>query len=99
MIVRYRISSNEVVYIGAALIGPPSQYDPDYFAELTDPPLTDGSTYKPIRVFGTAKINDSGTIRNATQNEIDTFAAAALDDRNQKEADQALVYLNSDYRI
>ena len=97
MDVVYRISSGEVNFIGTIPAAAPGMpYDPDYFAELTDTPLTDGSTYKPIRVLGSAKINDNGTIRNATQEEIDTFAAFQLDDNNLKEADKALAYLNDD---
>jgi len=96
MDVIYRISSNEVDFIGTIPTGSPGRpYDPNNFAELTDPPLTDGSTFKPKRVLGYAKINDSGTIRNATQEEIDTFAAAEIDDNNQIEADTAKVYFQN----
>jgi len=97
MDVFYRKSSGEVDFIGIISTGAPGRpYDPGYFDELSDPPFTDGTQYKPKRVLGSAKINDSGTIRNATQNEIDTFAGLELDDKNQRQADTAVEYFQND---
>ena len=99
--VLYRISSGEVMEIstqdktdfGMGLI---------YFAVLTDPPLTDGTEWlSPApdferRSLGYAKINDNGTIRNATQNEIDTFAILQQDDRNKRDAAKAIGFMDTD---
>ena len=93
----YRISSNEVVKIGdvVSLEG----YG-NLFAMLSDPTYTDGTDYKDpngdLRVLGYAKINDGGVVRNATQPEIDTFAPAALDDKNQKWADRVVASIQND---
>ena len=98
--VLYRLSSNEVEEITEIA---PANVDTTYIGILTDPPLTDGTQWlSPApdyqkRVLGYAKINDNGTIRNATQNEIDTFAAAAVDDRNKREADRVIDYFQNDY--
>lgn len=96
--VLYRISSNEVLKIstnGQSF----ADRDTGVFGSLTDPSLPDGTAVRetlaggelgPMRVLGYAKINASGTVRNATQNEINTFAPAELDDENQLDADQAI---------
>jgi hypothetical protein len=95
--VLYRISSNEVGKI--SLKGQPfSDRNQTYWGVLTDPPLPDGSavreelpdgSYGPLRQLGYAKINDSGTVRNATQPEIDTFAGFETDDENKQDAEHA----------
>ena len=62
-----------------------------YWGVLTDPPMPDGNQVRPengeLRVFGFAKINDSGTVRNATQLEIYNFPAYEDNDENQQDAD------------
>lgn len=103
MIVRYRKSSGEVIYIGVALTGPSAGYDTDLFAELIDPATPNGTEWRDTsgryRVLGYAKINDSGTVRNATQIEIDTFEPASTDDRNIRDASISLKYLKQDPKI
>lgn len=96
--VLYRLSSNEVVKIsqkGQSF----SDRNVSYWGVLTDPPLPDGvevreplpdGTYGPLKQLGYAKINDAGTVRNATQPEIDGFAAIETDDENQQDADRAI---------
>ena len=95
----YRKSSNEVIDISAPNI-PYDPYDRTYFGVLSDPPLTDGAETKnpagESRILGYAKINDSGTIRNATQGEIDTFGPSETDDRNIIIATNAKDYLQND---
>ena len=97
--VLYRISSNEVIAISAQgeLF---DIYSSAYYGVLSDPPFTDGTEYRDPsgnkNVFGYAKINDNGTIRNATQNEIDTFAGFEQDDNNQIQATKASNYFQSD---
>lgn len=93
----YRISSGEVVNI---LYGNEGGYDQDFFGTLTDPPMTDGSQFlddqwEP-RVLNYSKINDNGTIRNATQEEINTFAVLATEDVNIREAAQAATHFQND---
>ncbi len=95
--VLYRISSNEVLKISPK--GQPfSDRDTAFFGVLIDPPRPDGDvvretlpdgTLGPMRTLGFAKINDTGTVRNATQPEIDAFAAPETDDGNQLDASQA----------
>ncbi len=94
----YRISSDEVVKIS-----PKDQSfsdrDASVWGVLTDPTTPDGTDVRdtstdpvgPLRVLGFSKIAEPGSnnVRNATQPEIDTFAAAQLDDDNQLDADQA----------
>jgi len=95
--VLYRLSSGEVLKIS-----PTGQLfsarNTAVFEVLTDPPLPDGTELRPelpdgdlgdLRVLGKAKIADAGTVRNATQVEIDTFAAAELDDEAQLDAQEA----------
>jgi hypothetical protein len=94
----YRLSSSEVTKI--SLINSQFNEDLDSFkAVLTDPALPDGIEFQDpsgsFRVLGYAKINDSGTARNATQNEIDTFAALEADDRNQVEENRAKAYFQN----
>ncbi len=99
--VLYRISSGEVISISISddLF---EEYDDEFRDVLTNPPLPDGTqlmspgTYGSHRVLGYAKIVDNGTVRNATQQEIDSFGAAFADDQAQKEANKAEEYLEND---
>ena len=97
--VLYRISSGEVVSISATDKTFPTA-NLTYFGKLTNPPLTDGTDWLDPSynrcVLGYAKINDGGTIRNATQVEIDTFDPLKLDDRNKQEVDNAKAYFQND---
>jgi hypothetical protein len=85
----YRINGGEVIKISGT-----DQTWPDrnttYWGVLTDPPFPDGTVVRepdgPLRVLGFAKINDAGTVRNATQPEIDTFAPAQTADENLQDA-------------
>jgi hypothetical protein len=94
----YRISTNEVIKISVKGQSFDAR-DVDVFGVLTNPTTPDGThtredidgTWGPIRQLGYAKIAEPGpnNVRNATQLEIDTFAAGELDDNNQLDADQA----------
>ena len=99
--VLYRISSGEVEWVSEETI-PLHMFGAD-FAILTDPPFTDGmDVVDPngeYKVFGYSKINDNGTIRNATQVEIDGFTAHISADRKQRKADAATEYFLNDPRI
>ena len=96
----YRKSSNECTQISLTNSSF-DNYSSTYFGVLTDPPFTDGTdTQDPngdYRVLGYSKINDSGTIRNATQGEIDTFEAGEIDDNNAIDADKAKIYFQNDH--
>ncbi len=81
--VAYRKRSGEVLKISAKNQDF-ATLNPTYFGALTDPTFTNGTTYKPLRVLGTAKIWDGSTVRNATQAEIDTFAGAETIDENKQ---------------
>ena len=95
----YRLSSNEVIKI--SVMTSPQTFDSrdtDFFGTLVDPSYPDGTSVfdpddePPIkRKFGFAKFADVGgdEVRNATQVEIDTWAAAELDDDNQADANRA----------
>ena len=99
--VLYRISSGEVASI-SVVDRTNFNVDLSYYGVLVDPPLPDGiQWFDPApdyqrRVLGYAKINDNGTVRNATQIEIDGFAGFALDDKNQEEANKAAEYFQND---
>jgi len=96
--VLYRISSNEVIKISTRgqLF---SDRDTTFWGVLTDPSLPDGNEVRdnsssppgPLRVLGFAKfaVVGTNTVRNATQTEIDGFAAPETDDDNQQDADRA----------
>lgn len=90
----YRTSSGEVANISTAN-NPFVEYSLTYFTVVTDPTLVDGTDID-FRTLGMSKIYDNGTVRNATQQEIDGFAAYALADRNAKQAQQATDYLDND---
>lgn len=94
----YRLRSGEVGKI--SLKGQPfSDRNPAYWGVVTDPILPDGSvvrvslpdgTLGPMRVLGVAKhyVGIGQEIRNATQAEIDTYAAAAAEDEQRQDADR-----------
>ena len=94
----YRISSNEVLKVSLKDQAF-SDRDTAVFGVLTDPTTPDGTDVRdqsgaesgPLRVLGFAKIAEPGgnNVRNATQPEIDGFAASQIDDDNQLDADQA----------
>jgi hypothetical protein len=87
----YRKSSGEVIKIS-----PKGQTWPDidatFWGVLVDPSFPDGTEFRHpsglLRVLDYAKFADVGgnTVRNATQQEIDTFEAAQVDDENQQDA-------------
>ena len=93
----YRISSGEVMEIW--LDNKPNGMDPGKFDIIVDPSLPDGTDFLDPNyergVLGYTKILDGTTVRNATQAEIDTFAAAAIDDANIREANRAIDYLKN----
>lgn len=90
----YRVSSGEVVKISLMDQAWPDR-NTTYWGVLTNPSLPDGTDVRDpagdLRVLGYAKYADVGgnTVRNATQPEIDTYAAAQTDDENQQDADGA----------
>jgi hypothetical protein len=63
----YRINGGEVSIVSTEAI---TGHDPAYFATVTDPLLPDGAGLAP------PKIHVSGTVRNATAEEIANFAVA-----------------------
>ena len=100
--VLYRLRGGEVLKV--ALSGQPfSDRDQAYWGVLTDPPLPDGDQVRdlsgddpgPLRVLGFAKINDAGTVRNATQPEIDGFAPDELEDEKDQDAADATLLLET----
>lgn len=103
----YRISSNEVVKI--SLQGQPfADRDTTYWGVLNDPPLSDGNvvreslpdgTLGPLGVIGFAKINDNGTVRNATQGEINGWQAFEDEDENLQDAEDAQFMLTDHPRF
>jgi hypothetical protein len=98
----YRISSGEVYSI-STVDGSFSEETNEFRGVAINPTLVDGSQCQApngdFRVFGYAKIKDGATIRNATQVEIDTFAPARTDDRNQRQADKTIEYLQNDPKM
>jgi hypothetical protein len=100
----YRLASNEVLKI--SLKGQSfAERNTARFGVLTDPALPDGTlvrssangTLGPLRQLGLAKIAvpGSNTVRNATQVEIDAFAAAEVDDENSLDAEAAIALLET----
>lgn len=96
----YRVSTNEVVKI--SLSGQSfSDREPTYWGVLTDPTLTDGNqtidANGNLRVLGIAKfaVVGSNTVRNATQAEIDTFAAGQTADENAQDAEAVVSWMNT----
>ncbi len=100
--VLYRKASNEVLKI--SLNGQLfDDRDTTFFGVLTDPDFPDGTgpvrellpddSWGDLRVLGYAKIAEpgtgaNGTVRLATQPEIDGFAALETDDTNQMDANR-----------
>jgi len=79
-----------------------SDRDVTIFGVLTDPTFPDGTDVRdqstdepgPFGVLGFAKhaepgVGPNGNVRNSTQAEIDTYAAARVDDENQQDAERA----------
>jgi len=99
----YRISSGEVTEISSADDTFDGFVNTPYWGILIDPPLSDGMDVRDsnhsYEVLGYAKINDNGTVRNATQQEIDTFATFRLDDYNKRDAAEAINYFKSDPKL
>lgn len=96
--VLYRISSGEVCDISVS----DSQFlefDATYFGVLTDPPFPDGNEWRTpqgTRGLGYTKINDNGTVRNATQQEIDGFDLYVESDENARIAENAKSLMQND---
>lgn len=89
----YRINGGEVVKISPT-DQTFDQRDATYWAVATDPNFPDGTELReggdgPLRVLGYAKIIDGADCRNATQPEIDNFAAAETADENLMDRDGA----------
>jgi len=103
--VLYRISSGEVVKIstkGQTF----SDRDTTYWGVLTDPNLPDGTkVFDPAdvgltpRALDFAKIWDGTDVRNATQAELDGFAAPETDDENTQDAAAADDFLQTHPRF
>ncbi len=95
----YRLSSNEVLKVSPK-DQPFSDRDAAVYGVLIDPTTPDGLDVRDrasdpigdIRVLGFAKIANPGgnDVHNATQVEIDGFAAPEDDDNNKLDAGQAL---------
>lgn len=87
----YRKSGGEVVKISATQTWP--DVNSTYWGVLVAPTFTDGTEYRDpnedLRVLGYAKINDAGTVRNATQPEIDNFITAETADDDLMDAQAA----------
>lgn len=81
----YRITSNEVIAISQA-DHPFDQADTNYFGVISGATYPDGyDRFDPDgneRVLGYAKIVDGTSVRNATQEEIDTFEGFETADEN-----------------
>ena len=101
--VLYRKNGGEVVKISTK--GQLFEYrDQAYWGVLSDPSMPDGNECRPpdfgdLRVLGYAKINDSGTVRNATQTEIDGFSMFEDEDENSQDADGAIHLFESHPRF
>lgn len=103
----YRLGSMEVTKISLT-DQTFSSLDPAEWGVLTNPTTPDGTSVRdesgriagPLRVEGLAKIAEpavgpNGNVRNATQAEIDTFAAAEKADEDKQDADRAGVLLET----
>ena len=104
----YRTSSGEVRKVSVK--GQPfSEIDPTYWGVLTDPDLPDGTEVRSdtdgllgaLRELGYAKIAipASNLVRNATQIEIDTFAALETEDIKLQDAAGATSFLETHHRV
>lgn len=100
----YRISSGEVYKISTTdnMFLEETALN-EYYSVATSVTLIDGvETVDPSgnrRMLGYAKILDGSNVRNATQIEIDTFAPAVIDDRNDGEANQTKSYFENDAKM
>jgi len=88
--VLYRVNGGEVIKI-SPMNQTFDQRDTNYWSVATDPAFPDGTELRedlgndqlgPLRTLGYAKIMDGGSCRNATQGEIDGFAALETADEN-----------------
>jgi len=97
--VYYRLSSGEVEDIESE----PLVKNSLIFGEAVDPSFPDGMNFNSpdgdADVLGYAKIYDNGVVRNATQGEIDGFAAARLDDKNKIQAEEAKLIFQNDPQL
>jgi len=92
----YRLTSGEVRAVDLRDL--PLRRDPTFWGVVVNPPIPDGIVIRqplpdgssgPSRVLGLAKIHDNGTIRNATQPEINGFQAFEDEDENIMDGAQA----------
>ncbi len=97
--VLYRKSSNEVVKISNK--GQPfADRNKTYWGVLTDPIFVDGTDCRDenwkLRVLGYAKIAEpeNNRVRNATQEEIDSFADYQTNDEKAQDRDAAKDFLS-----
>lgn len=91
----YRTSSGEVRWIGAS---DEYTFDMTYHTEIEDPTFTNGTDLQ-RRVLGSAKIFDNGTVRNATQQEIDTFESYAETDRQLAKVKQVKAFFQNNEQM
>lgn len=93
----YRLNGGEVYKI--SIIGQSfTEADSTYWGNVTDPSFPDGTEifdlteeYPVRRKLGFAKFYDgAGTVRNATQSEIDNFSVAQEEDENLQDASGAV---------
>ena len=98
----YRVSSNEVVLIDTE-DGDFADAVTNYLVLKTGATFPDGTECRisnfDLRVLGVAKILDGDIVRNATQNEIDTFHDAEVGDLLQAEVDRIVKYMNTDKKM
>lgn len=98
----YRVSSNEVVLIDTE-DGDFADSATNYLVLKTGATFPDGTECRAsnsdLRILGIAKILDGDIIRNATQNEINTFHDAEVDDLLQADVDRIVKYMNTDKKM
>lgn len=92
--VLYRIASGEILGISDTedFGSKAGEYGLD---TVTNPTIQDGTIFRDPstgrrRVLGYAKIYSGGVVRNATQQEIDTFSPAEINDNKQVETLKAI---------
>ena len=98
----YRISSNEVLKISEAddLFTEFKSSFKEVAENITCPDGTDViSPSGERRILGYVKILDGTVVRNATQEEINTFAASETDDDNIRQASEATSYFQQDPKL
>ncbi len=104
----FRIRGGEVIKV--QLSGQDfSDADSTYWGVLTDPSRPDGDQVRdlsgedgelgPLRVLGFAKFNDAGTVRNATQAEIDAFVTGEAEDKKDMQVTGAVGALSVNPRF